>query len=238
MASRVERVEFFFDPMCPWAYQTSLWIREVRRLTGLTIDWRFASLEEFNRPEGKRHPWEREIGYGWTPLRVAALLRRHSMDACDAWYLACGRALHEEGRRPHEADVARELLASIGESASVWDQALADATTHDDVRADHERAASQHAGVGVPIIVFPPADDLDTSISGTEGRAVFGPVVAPAPMGDEALALWDLTVAYTRVRGLYEIKTPKTDADMEHIQRAFTPYLTGRSWQSVQNPAR
>ena len=238
MASRVERVEFFFDPMCPWAYQTSLWIREVRRLTGLTIDWRFASLEEFNRPEGKRHPWEREIGYGWTPLRVAALLRRHSMDACDAWYLACGRALHEEGRRPHEADVARELLASIGESASVWDQALADATTHDDVRADHERAASQYAGFGVPIIVFPPADDLDTSISATEGRAVFGPVVASAPMGDEALALWDLTVAYTRVRGLYEIKTPKTDADMEHIQRAFTPYLTGRSWQSVQNPAR
>lgn len=238
MASRVERVEFFFDPMCPWAYQTSLWIREVRRLTGLTIDWRFASLEEFNRPEGKRHPWEREIGYGWTPLRVAALLRRHSMDACDAWYLACGRALHEEGRRPHEVEVARELLASIGESASVWDQALADATTHDDVRADHERAASQYAGFGVPIIVFPPADDLDTSISGTEGRAVFGPVVAPAPMGDEALALWDLTVAYTRVRGLYEIKTPKTDADMEHIQRAFTPYLTGRSWQSVQNPAR
>jgi len=238
MASRVERVEFFFDPMCPWAYQTSLWIREVRRLTGLTIDWHFASLEEFNRPEGKRHPWEREIGYGWTPLRVAALLRRRSMDACDAWYLACGRALHEEGRRPHEVEVARELLASIGESASVWDQALADATTHDDVRADHERAASQYAGFGVPIIVFPPADDLDTSISGTEGRAVFGPVVAPAPMGDEALALWDLTVAYTRVRGLYEIKTPKTDADMEHIQRAFTPYLTGRSWQSVQNPAR
>jgi len=238
MASRVERVEFFFDPMCPWAYQTSLWIREVRRLTGLTIDWRFASLEEFNRPEGKRHPWEREIGYGWTPLRVAALLRRHSMDACDAWYLACGRALHEEGRRPHEVEVARELLASIGESASVWDQALADATTHDDVRADHERAASQYAGFGVPIIVFPPADDLDTSISGTEGLAVFVPVLALAPMGDEALALWDLTVAYTRVRGLYEIKTPKTDADMEHIQRAFTPYLTGRSWQSVQNPAR
>ena len=238
MASRVERVEFFFDPMCPWAYQTSLWIREVRRLTGLTIEWRFASLEEFNRPEGKRHPWEREIGYGWTPLRVAALLRRRSMDACDAWYLACGRALHEEGRRPHAVDVARELLTSIDEPASVWDEALADITTHDDVRADHERAASHYAGFGVPIIVFPPADDLDTSISGTDGRAVFGPVVAQAPMGDEALALWDLTVAYTRVRGLYEIKTPKTDADMEHIQRAFTPYLTGRSWQSVQNPAR
>jgi hypothetical protein len=130
------------------------------------------------------------------------------------------------------------LLASIGESPTVWDEVLADATTHDDVRADHDRAVQHYAGFGVPIIVFPPADDLDTSISGTEGRAVFGPVVAPAPIGDEALALWDLTVAYTRVRGLYEIKTPKTDADMTHIQRTFTPYLTGRSWQSVQNPAR
>jgi len=69
MAAEVTRVEFYFDPMCPYAYQTSLWIRDVRRQNGLTIDWRFFSLEEVNRPEGKKHPWEREIGYGWTPMR-------------------------------------------------------------------------------------------------------------------------------------------------------------------------
>ena len=61
--------------------------------------------------------------------------------------------------------------------------------------------------------------------------------MVPAPMGDQALALWDLTVAYTRVDGLYEIKTPKTPADLEFIGRTFTPYLQARDWQSIQNPA-
>ena len=101
-----DQVGFYFDIMCPWAYQTSVWIRDVRRQTGLAIDWRFFSLEEINRPEGKRHPWERSIAYGWTPMRVAAWLRRIDMSLCDRWYEACGRALHVEGRRFYERDVA------------------------------------------------------------------------------------------------------------------------------------
>ena len=172
-----DSVDFYFDPICPYAYQTSLWIRDVRRQTGLRITWKFFSLEEINRPEGKKHPWEREISYGWTPMRIAAWLRRRDMDACDAWYGAIGRALHLEGRRPYERDTAIELLASIGQDASVWDAALGDPTTHDDVRADHEYAVNALAGFGVPILVAP----------GT--RAIFGPVVLPPPMGQEALEL-------------------------------------------------
>ena len=67
-------VEFWFDPMCPYAYQTSIWIRRVREQVPMQITWRFFSLEEINRPEGKKHPWEREISYGWTPMRIAAWL--------------------------------------------------------------------------------------------------------------------------------------------------------------------
>ena len=227
---QVKRVDFYFDPMCPYAYQTSLWIRDVRRQNGLHIDWKFFSLEEINRPEGKKHPWEREIGYGWSPMRVAARLRRRDADLCDAWYLACGRALHEEGRKPHDPAVARTLLTDIGASADDWDEALADPTTHDDVKADHVHAVDTYGGFGVPIIVFPAQQNRPA-------KAVFGPVVVPAPVGAEAMALWDLTVAYTRVTGLYEIKTPKTADDIAFIGRAFTPYLQGRDWQSVQNPA-
>src|SRR5690606_2691540 len=58
-------VDFHFDVMCPFAYQTSKWIRSVREQTGLTINWRFFSLEEINRVDGKKHPWEREWTYGW-----------------------------------------------------------------------------------------------------------------------------------------------------------------------------
>jgi len=78
----------------------------------------------------------------------------------------------------------------------------------------------------VPIIVVP------------DGRPVFGPVVIPAPTGDRALELWDITLGYARFPGLYELKTPKTDADMAAIGENFRTYLETRQWRTVQNPAR
>ena len=217
-------VEFWFDPMCPYAYQTSIWIRRVREQVPMQITWRFFSLEEINRPEGKRHPWERPLAYGWTPMRVAAWLRRTNMELCGRFYEVAARALHERGERFYDREVALRLLAEIGAPATAWDDALADPTTHDDVRADHE-AAVEFGGFGVPII----------TIDGS--RPLFGPVVVPAPSGADALRLWDLCTAYVAVPGLYELKTPKSNADLAAIGRAFTPYLEGRQWQSVQNPA-
>lgn len=219
------RIGFHFDVMCPWAYQTSKWIRTVRAATGLEIDWRFLSLEEINRSEGKKHPWEREWSYGWGMLRVAALLRRTSMDDCDRFYEAAGRALHEEGRKPHRPEVAAEIVASIGLDPAMVRTAIDDPTTHDDVHADHAAAIAAGA-FGVPTLVFP------------DGRHVYGPVVAPAPVGQDALDLWDLTVAYAKVPHLYELKTPKTNADVAHIADLFTPYLTARDWETREKPAR
>lgn len=82
-ARSAESVEFYFDPLCPWAFQTSIWIREIRAVTGIEILWRFFSLEEINRLPGKKHPWEREWSYGWSLMRIGAQLRRRSMDALD-----------------------------------------------------------------------------------------------------------------------------------------------------------
>lgn len=221
-----QRIEFYFDYMCPYAYQTSLWIREARDAVGFEIDWRFFSLEEINRENGKPHPWERELAYGWSPMRVAAWLRRHDMAWCDTWYAATGRALHIEGRRPYDRDVALELLKENDLPTDAWDLALADPTTHDDVRNDHMHAVNEHAGFGVPIIVIPGA------------RALFGPVVLPAPTGQDAIELWNLTKAYVRFPGLFEMKTPKTDADMAMIGEMFRTYLETRQWRTIQNPAR
>lgn len=102
-------VEFYFDVMCPWAYQSSRWIREVRAVRDVTVRWGFFSLEEINREEGKKHPWERPWSYGWSLLRVAALARRESEDAVDRWYEAAGRALHVDGRAVHRREVAEEV---------------------------------------------------------------------------------------------------------------------------------
>jgi hypothetical protein len=158
-------------------------------------------------------------------MRVAALLRRSSMDDCDRFYAAAGKALHEDGRKPHRPEVAAEILADLGLDPALVRQAIDDPTTHDDVRADHD-AVIGAGGFGVPTLVF---DD---------GSSLYGPVITPAPLGEDALALWDLVLAWRRFPHLYEIKRPKTDADMLHIQEQFMPYLTARDWETREKPAR
>jgi 2-hydroxychromene-2-carboxylate isomerase len=221
-------VDFHFDVMCPWAYQTSLWIRQVRDRGLVDVRWRFFSLEEVNRVDGKKHPWERDWSYGWGMLRVAAMLRRQSdpagNDLVDRYYAVAGSWLHEHGRKPHSPDAAREVLVEIGVDPGLVDEALADPTSSDEVRADHDAVLAM-GGFGVPTIVFP------------SGRPIYGPVVVPAPTGDDAMALWELVLAWERFPHLYEIKRPKSPLDMTHIAAAFTPYFEGRDWQSVERPA-
>src|SRR3954471_13989350 len=154
-----ERVAFHLDVMCPWAYQASVWIRDVREQRELDIDWRFFSLEEINRTEGKKHPWERPWSYGWGMMRVAALLRRTSMDDCDRFYAAAGKALHEDGRKPHRPEVAAEILAELGLDPSLVQQAIDDPTTSDEVLADHIACVSG-GGFGVPTLVFPDGSSI------------------------------------------------------------------------------
>ena len=135
-------VDFHFDIMCPWAYQASIWIRDVRDQLGLDVRWRFFSLEEINRAEGKKHPWEREWSYGWSMMRVGALLRRLDPALLDRWYFAAGTALHVDGRKPHRREVAAEILSQLGLDPSLVDQAIDDASTAAEVRADHDRLTS------------------------------------------------------------------------------------------------
>jgi 2-hydroxychromene-2-carboxylate isomerase len=217
-------VDFHLDMMCPYAYQTSLWIREVRARTGLEIIWRFFSLEEINRAQGKKHPWEREWSYGWSLMRVGALLRRRGMEYLDAWYGAVGRALHVDGRKPHRPEVAREVLVSMGLDPGLVDAAIADPTTGDEVLAEHRRV-TQAGGFGVPTLLFP------------DGQCLFGPVLIDPPTGVSAERLWDAVVAWTAFPHLYEIQRPKSQSDAEQIAAVFEPYLRARDWVSVNRGA-
>jgi len=214
--------------ICPWAYQTSHWMREVRDRLGLEVDWRFFSLEEVNRIEGKKHPWEREWSYGWSMMRIGALLKREDPALNDAWYLKAGTALHVEGRKPHEPEVARHLLAEMDLDPSIVDEALADPTTHDDVRADHERIIGL-GGWGVPTLVFPGADD-------DESLKLFGPVLIDPPTGEAADRLWNLVVGWLEFPQVYELQRPKTPTDLAAVGEVFRPYLEARDWNAVANP--
>jgi 2-hydroxychromene-2-carboxylate isomerase len=217
-------VDFHLDMMCPYAYQTSVWIREVRARTGLAINWRFFSLEEINRAEGKKHPWEREWSYGWSLLRIGALLRRQRMDLLDAWYAVVGEALHVRGEKPHRREVAAALLATIGQDPGLVDAAIADPTTGEEVLADHRRVTAA-GGFGVPTLFFP------------DGQCLFGPVLIDPPMGEEAERLWAAVLAWTEFPHLYELQRPKGKQDAERIAAAFEPYLRARDWVSIDRGA-
>jgi 2-hydroxychromene-2-carboxylate isomerase len=214
-------VDFHFDIMCPYAYQTSIWMREVRDITGIDVRWRFFSLEEINRAEGKKHPWEREWSYGWSMMRIGAYLRRQEMELLDRWYQGAGKALHVDGRKPHRPDVAEALLAELGLDPGIVTAAIADPSTGDDVLHDHEKVVSK-GGFGVPTLIF------------EDGQALFGPVLVNPPMGDDAVRLWELVTGWLQFPNVYELQRPKGPSDIETIVTAFSSYLKARDWLSVQ----
>jgi len=219
VSAPADAVDFHFDPMCPFAYQTSRWIREVREQTGLTIKWRFFSLEEVNRAEGKKHPWERDWSYGWSLMRIGARLRRVDPALLDDWYRVVGHELHDLGGKPHDPPVARRLLADIGAPDDVFDKALADPSTHDEVRADHQRVLDA-GGFGVPTLFL-------------GEQCLFGPVLVDPPVGGAALTLWTVVTGMAALPHVYELQRPKTAADAELIGRSLRPYVEGRDWVSI-----
>jgi 2-hydroxychromene-2-carboxylate isomerase len=217
----ISAVDFHFDIMCPWAYQASLWIRAVRDQLGLDVRWRFFSLEEINRAEGKKHPWEREWSYGWSMMRVGALLRRLDPALLDRWYLAAGTALHVDGRKPHQREVAAELLGQLGLDPALVGAAIDDPSTGDEVKADHDRLTSLGAW-GVPTLVF------------GGDRALFGPVLIEPPAGPAAVRLWQLVTGWLEFPALYEVQRPKSQQDLHAIAETFRPYLQARDWITIQ----
>jgi 2-hydroxychromene-2-carboxylate isomerase len=231
LQNQITTVDFHFDIMCPWAYQASIWMREVRDQLGLQVRWRFFSLEEINRAEGKKHPWEREWSYGWSMMRVGALLRRVDPELLDRWYHAAGSALHVHGRKPHRREVAEDLVSQLGLDPALVGQAISDPTTSDDVRADHDRVTSL-GGWGVPTLVFT-ADGSAGAVSANE-VALFGPVLIDPPTGDAAVRLWQLMTGWLEFPKLYEMQRPKQAGDLTSIATTFRPYLEARDWITIQ----
>jgi 2-hydroxychromene-2-carboxylate isomerase len=221
MTGSPSSVDFHFDIMCPWAYQTSLWMREVRDRLGVEVRWRFFSLEEINRVEGKKHPWEREWSYGWSMMRIGALLRRLDPALVDRWYMAAGTALHVEGRKAHRRDVAEELVAELGLDPALVGQAIEDPTTTAEVRAEHDRVVAL-GGWGVPTLVF-------------GDQALFGPVLIDPPTGAAAERLWSLVTGWLEYPHLFEVQRPKRRGDQAEIERVFGPYAQARDWVTIQN---
>jgi len=183
-------LDFYFDPLCPWAWMTSLWIREVQKLRPVDVEWKFFALAGVNDRDDE---W-----YG--PLRIAALARREGgNEAAGRAYLALGRLFHERDESFDEigrlAEVAQPYLAEVGLDPSLAPRALEDPTTVDDVQNEHKEALEKYRAFGVPWLV----------VDGDEA-GFFGPVIGDLPTGEDAAELWDHYVYMARRPQLYELK--------------------------------
>ena len=196
-------LEFYFDPVCPWAWITSRWVTNVQQLRNYEVSWKFISLRMVNAERGyaNNSRYEAIHNAGLQGLRVASAARSVQGNAgVAAFYTALGTAIHRDGRRDW-LESPHAFLSEIALSASL-PKTIADAYTedaHDEVIRFETEAALSRTGkdVGTPILTFNPKSAQEASL--------FGPVISQAPHGDEALRLWDAVQTIAEL-GVAEIK--------------------------------
>ena len=193
-------VDFWFDPLCPWAWMTSRWVLEVEKVRDIEVRWHIMSLAVLNEDKLDQLPEEyREMlaTKAWKPVRVVtAAWQKHGADVLGPLYTALGTRIHHE-KQPIDRDLILAALDEVGLPASLAD-AMDDSSYDDAVKKSHHEGMDQ---VG---------DEVGTPTIAINGSAFFGPVVTPAPKGDAALRLWDGTIAVASVPGFYEIKRTRT----------------------------
>ncbi|WP_345206815.1 DsbA family protein [Fodinibacter luteus] len=189
--------EFWFDPMCPWAWMSSRWMTEVEKVRGVNVTWSVMSLAVLNEGRDLDADYRDFLDRAWGPVRVVVAAREaHGDEVVKPLYDAMGERIHHRGERDVDAVIAG-ALADVGLPADLAEAATSEA--HDDaLRASHERAMEL---VG---------DEVGTPVVAVDDVAFFGPVVTPAPKGEAAGRLWDGCVLVAGTEGFYELKRTRT----------------------------
>jgi protein-disulfide isomerase-like protein with CxxC motif len=185
----VKVAEFWFDPVCPWAWMASRWLLEVEQVRPVKAHWHVMSLSYLNQDKDVPDEYRELLEKAWGPVRVCiAAAEQHGDEVLARLYTALGRRFHDEGREKDRATV-EEALEEAGLPVSM------DSTEYDDALRKSHHAGMDQVGmeVGTPVI-------------SVEGVAFFGPVVTPIPRGEAAGRLWDGVVLVAGTDGFYELK--------------------------------
>jgi hypothetical protein len=214
-----ELVRFHFDPRCPWCWQTSRWARQLEGLGEIELEWGVFSLEVVNLKEGE----ELTNPVSGPALRTAILIRdRIGRKAIGPFYEALGTRLWHVTPPPtpeEMPDAVRDALKEAGLDPTLCDDALADPTTWDAVRAEHDDVVSRHGAFGVPTLV----------LDGGEGPAIFGPVIAELPSDADAVELWRHSAWLARYPNVYEIKRNRDKSPDVPVMEYYRAQRANRS---------
>lgn len=192
-----ETADFWFDPLCPFAWITSRWILEVERVRDIEVKWHVMSLAYLNKDRDIPQQYRELLAPAWGPVRVLiAASQKHGDDVLLPLYNAFGTRIHHD-----QEPITRELIAAVLDEVGL-EPGLVDAM--DDSSLDFAVAESHHEGMDQV------GDDVGTPTIAINGVAFFGPVLTAIPRGEEAGKLWDAAVTLAAYPKFFELKRSRT----------------------------
>jgi protein-disulfide isomerase-like protein with CxxC motif len=196
-AQEPTQLDFWFDPLCPWAWITSRWVLEVEKVRPVQARWHVMSLAVLN--EGKDMPdqYKQFMLQAWGPVRVCiAAEQKFGPDVLLPLYTALGTRFHHEKAERDRATI-EAALAEAGLPVELAD-AMDDESYDEALRASHADGMDR---VGY---------DVGTPVISVNGTSFFGPVVSPIPRGEAAAQLWDGVLLVAGTDGFFELKRSRT----------------------------